>query len=520
MTVNDGSNPLFGGNTSLADAGEQLNFTDMARERASFFGQHPGFGRLIDTGTSTGSAVTGIAAAPAARSGRAQPEPNPFLSDSFSARRTFSASQAVLLPLLSAGLAACLWLWPHGTTLAIGVFLTLVYLAIILFRAALLSEFRGSKNLPATDNYAVSEAPQKRYVILAALYHEASMVPELVAALDRLQWPAALKQVHLVCEADDAETIAAIRAIRLPARFHLFIAPPGRPRTKPRALNLCLAQCDGDYLVIYDAEDRPDPGQLLEAHRAFACGPETLACLQAPLAIDNRKTNWLTGMFALEYDTLFRGILPALAAWHAPMPLGGTSNHFKLPLLKAAGAWDAWNVTEDADLGMRLARMGYACSTITRPTFEEAPSRFTPWLKQRTRWLKGWMRTLLVHHRNPAQTLREMGARRFALFQLMLTGVVPSVLIHPVFLVTFAATLMDIAAGGHLSSTALALLGISTFNLVGGYSTYMVLAHAVANEMEPGRHKVFGIRLPARWRMILAFPVYWVLISLAGWRAA
>ena len=129
------------------------------------------------------------------------------------------------------------------------------------------------------------------------------------------------------------------------------------------------------------------------------------------------------------------------------------------------------------------------------------------------------MRILLVHHRNPAQTLREMGARRFALFQLMLTGVVPSVLIHPVFLVTFAATLMDIAAGGHLSSTALALLGISTFNLVGGYSTYMVLAHAVANEMEPGRHKVFGIRLPARWRMILAFPVYWVLISLAGWRA-
>jgi hypothetical protein len=130
------------------------------------------------------------------------------------------------------------------------------------------------------------------------------------------------------------------------------------------------------------------------------------------------------------------------------------------------------------------------------------------------------MQTLLVHHRNPARTLREMGLRRFALFQLMLTGVVLSVLIHPVFLVTFTATLIDIGAGGRFSATALALLGISTFNLAGGYSTYMVLAHAVANDIEPGPRKVFGIRLPARWRLILTFPVYWVLISLAGWRAA
>ena len=109
----------------------------------------------------------------------------------------------------------------------------------------------------------------------------------------------------------------------------MLVVPDGKPRTKPRALNYALQFATGDYLVIYDAEDRPDPDQLRKAAGRFRDAPREVVCLQARLTFDNASENWLSKQFAIEYASLFAGILPMLDAARLPLPLGGTSNHFR-----------------------------------------------------------------------------------------------------------------------------------------------------------------------------------------------
>jgi len=263
----------------------------------------------------------------------------------------------------------------------------------------------------------------------------------------------------------------------------------------------------GAFVVLYDAEDRPDPGQLREAYAEFVKSDPKVVCLQAPLRIHNSGQSWLTKMFAIEYHTLFNGILPVLAMWRVPFPLGGTSNHFKTDALKNAGGWDPYNVTEDADLGIRLFREGYRCQTITTPTYEEAPPNLRPWIKQRTRWIKGWMQTLLIHNRNPVLFLRQVGWKNAVAFHLFLTPTFISTLIYPLYLVSI---LFNISFQPGLPYPWDPIFwGIITFNFVGGFTTYALLAYKVLND--------FGSSHLANH--LVHLPVYWVLISIAGWRA-
>ena len=184
------------------------------------------------------------------------------------------------------------------------------------------------------------------------------------------------------------------------------MVPDLHPRTKPKALNYALPLARGEYLVIYDAEDRPERDQLRKAIAAFQEGLPNLACLQAKLDLYNAGDNWLTRQFTIEYDALFDGLLPALDRLQLPIPLGGTSNHFRVSALKWLMAWDPFNVTEDADLGTRLARSRYRCRVLDSTTFEEAPPRLSSWFPQRTRWIKGYMQTWFVHMRQPARLWR------------------------------------------------------------------------------------------------------------------
>ena len=412
--------------------------------------------------------------------------------------------------------ALFVWLHPAAAILSASVLFSVFYVAVAVFRAAVLA---GIDRIDAEvwgggNGFSEAMLPPGDYVILVPLYREAGQIGDLIAALDRLKWRAGRKHVHLLLEHDDVETIAAVAAELPKAGFHLEIVPPGMPRTKPRALNHALQKVHGDYLVIYDAEDRPHPLQLVEAATVFLRSEPDLACLQAPLVVDNRHASWLACLYAMEYDTLFCGMLPTLARWRAPIPLGGTSNHFIFAKLLEAGGWDSFNVTEDADLGMRLARHRMLCGTITTPTMEEAPARLRPWLFQRTRWTKGWMQTLLVHMRSPVRTAREMGLRNYALFHVILISLVVSVLVHPVFLAAYAYQMARFFSGTSLSAVDIAMAGISNFNLVAGYTTYCLLVVAVE----------FAVIRPDRragrsvfW--ILLFPFYWLLISLAGWRA-
>lgn len=380
------------------------------------------------------------------------------------------------------------------------------YLTTVIFRALVLSDYEDPK--PETSVYQAAELDGK-YVILVALYKEADQVRDLIEAIDQLKWQANQKSVYLICEIDDYETIQSIERTLLPEGFVLLTVPSGTPRTKPRALNFGLAQVFGDFLVIYDAEDRPHPNQLLEAATEFSKCSENLVCLQAPLTIDNVKESFLTRLFSIEYDTLFLGILPSLTKWKSPIPLGGTSNHFRLKALKKVDGWDSYNVTEDADLGIRLARHDMYCGVIQSPTLEEAPARLIPWLKQRTRWIKGWMQTLLVHTRHPILTAREMSWRAFFQFHMVLTSVIVSVLVHPFFLVAFSIQIIKYFSGMPLNNYDIWITAISAFNLVAGYTTYGLLAYAIQSSKPRSQSRA--------WIWLL--PLYWLLISVAGWRA-
>jgi len=275
-----------------------------------------------------------------------------------------------------------------------GLFYCVFVAGAVIRLAAILTPPR-KRDCPALADHALPH-----YTLIVPLYREAEVARELVGNLARLDYPRDRLQALIVLEADDLATRSAFHALDLPSFIQVLVAPPGLPRTKPRACNIALALAKGSLVVIYDAEDAPDPLQLREAAARFASETADLACLQAPLRVETpRYLAFIAEQFRLEYAALFQVLLPAYARWGLPFPLGGTSNHFKLSALQAVGGWDAYNVTEDADIGFRLASAGYRLDVIERPTLETAPTSLDQWGPQRARWIKGHLQTLAVHIR-------------------------------------------------------------------------------------------------------------------------
>ncbi|MBN9044556.1 MAG: glycosyltransferase [Rhizobiales bacterium] len=423
---------------------------------------------------------------------------------SFSAARVLETSQAFFIALAVSSLIAGMAFLPHHTLLAAHVVLTVLFFGCVMIRllaAARCRRLRFSA-LPSDSPYAMPV-----YSVLVPLYREHEVVGQLIAALGRINWPRSKLDIKLVCEEDDRETRAEIDRYALPAHFEVIVVPPDGPRTKPKALNYALQFARGEIVAVFDAEDRPHPDQLLEAWQAFRDGGPTLACVQAPLIIGNFRRNLLTRMFAFEYAALFRGLLPWLSTNGLVIPLGGTSNHFRKSCLEAVGGWDAFNVTEDAELGVRLARFGYRIGVIARGTIEDAPESYDVWRRQRTRWIKGWMQTWLVHSRHPGDTLRQLGGRRFAISQIYMAGIICSALLHPLMLVTLAG-LASTAVLSPLSPHMAWLLALDAVNLLLAYTSFYVLGRKA---MEPSERRGYAY--------LAAIPVYWLLISLSAWRA-
>ncbi len=276
---------------------------------------------------------------------------------------------------------------PSETYLSISVFFSLLFVAWTALRLMAMVKTHVVTRLTTPHPHDLPE-----YTIIVALHREAAMVGQLVTALNAFKYPREKLDIKLVVEPDDIETRAAIAQLTLGSHYQIVVAPKTLPRTKPKALNAALPFARGEFTAIYDAEDRPDSDQLLSALEVFWRGGEKLACVQGRLTIDNTSDSWLTKLFTAEYCGLFDVFLPALAAWRLPLPLGGSSNHFRTAALHEIGGWDPYNVTEDADIGMRLARLGYETAVMASTTYEEAPGRLEPWLKQRSRWFKGWIR--------------------------------------------------------------------------------------------------------------------------------
>ncbi|WP_206455555.1 glycosyltransferase family 2 protein [Aurantimonas marina] len=424
-----------------------------------------------------------------------------------SARTVLEAGQAIGLMLAFGLLLWALFMAP-GTTFAI-----LHPLAGVLFAACLTLRLTAAvdRQLPIDAQVTLRPSePPPLYSVLVALYHEAAVVDRLVRALSELDWPASRIEVKLICEGDDAATIRAVeRAIAGRPQFEMVVVPPCEPRTKPKALNYALPLTAGEFLVLYDAEDEPDPGQLREAFRRFRSGKANLVCLQAPLVVRNGADNWLAGIFALEYAALFRRFLPWLAGHGFPVPLGGTSNHFIRSRLVEIGGWDSHNVTEDADLGMRFYRAGYRVETLSCPTMEDAPERWAVWHRQRTRWTKGWAQTWLVHVRQPGVLCRQIGLRNFVVFQLLFVGMLASALAHPVFLALAILALVNFASNGLSNAYQGLVFGLDLFNAVGGYAAFIALSIGALDARERGG-------------LVKYYPLlylYWLLIAVAALRA-
>jgi glycosyltransferase XagB len=426
-----------------------------------------------------------------------------------SARLVVTGDQGFLAGLLICVISLSATLAPLLCLAIIHMLLSIFHLGGLFLRLMVVAY--GRKHPPRRVTMEAQAGRLPVYTVMVAIYREAEVVPQLLAALDTLDWPRSRLDIKIVCEADDDDTLAAIRTAKPAPHVEVVEVPAMAPRTKPKALTYALVGARGEFLTIYDAEDRPHPQQLREAFHAFRLGPPELACLQAPLVIANAGESWISAIFALEYSALFRRLLPALGFHRMPLPLGGTSNHFRTRVLVESGGWDPFNVTEDADLGMRLYRMGYRSSTLTLPTFEDAPVDFTVWLGQRSRWYKGWLQTWLVMMRQPIRTVREMGWLPFLVFQLLVGGMLVAALSHPgmlIFVTLSILSLMQIPAPQPGVFTSM-MLGIDILNIIGSYAVFFALG---ATPMTDREKQGMGWK----WAMI---PVYWMAVSLAAWRA-
>ncbi|MCB1369186.1 MAG: glycosyltransferase [Rhodobacteraceae bacterium] len=343
--------------------------------------------------------------------------------------------------------------------------------------------------------------------VLVPLYREAAMLPLLVQRLQRLDYPKELLDICLVLEASDTETLAAAAKLQLPHWIRVIAVPASNLKTKPRAMNYALDFCRGEIIGIYDAEDAPEPDQISRMVARFLReGPE-VACIQGYLDYYNPRQNWLARSFSIEYAVWFRLVLQGVERMRLPVPLGGTGVFFRRDALEALGGWDAHNVTEDADLGMRLARAGYRCAFEPTTTFEEANCHVLPWIKQRSRWLKGYAMTWITHMRKPRTLWRDLGPRGFLTFHIILLGTLSNFLLAPAiwsfWLIAFGFRPEFV---GYLPASAWTLMATAYLLSEG----LMAVLGFVAVSGRDHRHL-----LP----YVLTMPFYWPLGTAAAFKA-
>jgi cellulose synthase/poly-beta-1,6-N-acetylglucosamine synthase-like glycosyltransferase len=398
------------------------------------------------------------------------------------------------------------------TTVVIALSLIMTYYVadLLLNFVLLLRTLRRSPEVRIADDIvqALPDDEWPRYTILCPLFHEEAVVPQFVRAISKLDYPTEKLQVLLLTEASDNATQQAIMAQRLPPQFEMVIVPDGEPRTKPRACNYGLLRATGEYIVIYDAEDIPEPLQLKKAVMTFASHGEELGCVQAKLNFYNTDQNVLTRLFTAEYSLWFELMLPGLQSARVPLPLGGTSNHFRTATLRDLGAWDPFNVTEDCDLGLRLANQGLQTTILDSTTQEEANSRGRNWFRQRSRWIKGYMQTYLVHMRSPWRYLTEGRIRDFIALQAIVGGKVATLFINPLM---WAMTLIyiffrPIVGPTYAQLFPAPLLYMGMFCLIFGNFYYVYI-----NLIGCMQRKQYGL---LKWMLLT--PIYWCMMSVAA----
>jgi cellulose synthase/poly-beta-1,6-N-acetylglucosamine synthase-like glycosyltransferase len=427
-----------------------------------------------------------------------------------SAYKVVTRPQKVVLLGLSALIFISVIFWTVPALTVLLALSTAFYLAFSSYKFYLIYRaLSHTLEVPITQEM-VDELDDRElpvYTILIPLYRETAVLPMLVRGLSRLDYPKEKLDVKLLLEEDDAETIAVARLANLPPYFDITIVPDGKPKGKPKACNYGLLHARGEFVVIFDAEDIPEPDQLKKVLVAFRMSAPNVVCIQTKLNYYNRNQNVLTKWFTTEYSTWFDLFLPGLDASGAPIPLGGTSNHFRIDALRAAGAWDPFNVTEDADLGLRIFKLGGSTAVVDSTTYEEANSVLDNWIRQRSRWVKGYIQTYLVHMRHPWELMRTLGLGGFISFQLVIGGTFFGFLLNPllwgltgVWFATKWSVIQDVFPAPVYYMGAISLYA-------GNFAfAYMNVAGCL-------RRRYYSL---VKWALLS--PVYWVLMSIAAWK--
>ncbi|MCH4250007.1 MAG: glycosyltransferase [Microbacteriaceae bacterium] len=447
-----------------------------------------------------------------------------------SASRGLAGWQKALPVAIAAAIVAGVLLSPRVTVISLFALSNLLFAINVCFKtgmaliAPISSASRRHWNTLLTQARAlmgvqtpppVPEPELPIYTILIPVYHEQNVIAKILSNLADLEYPKSKLDVLVLLEEDDIETIAAAKRAQPPEYVRIVVVPEGTPRTKPRACNYGLTLARGSYVVIFDAEDRPDPGELrsalaefrgAEVHREYH-GGRALGCVQGALGYFNADYNVLTRMFAIEYAHWFKMMLPGMDAARVPIPLGGTSNHFRTEVLQRVGGWDPYNVTEDADLGLRLDAAGYRTGVIAETTWEEATSRIRPWITQRTRWIKGYMMTAAVNLRCPFRWMRANGFRGTLTMVGLVLGTPLAFLSYPLCAVMTVLTYVGLGMNHVGIPHWIVTLGWA--NMLWSNLAMILLSGIAAWQAYSWRIALFAV----------FNPVYWFLHSIAAWRA-
>ena len=426
-----------------------------------------------------------------------------------SALTTITNPQLIIFFLLLALFAVGAVLHFKAVMVIVNIIMSVFFLVAIIFKLFLALVGSRFELYQAVTKHELAHAHNDQmpvYTILLPVYKEDKLIKKLIWNLQSIDYPREKLDVKLLIEEGDDKTLNAVRNLDFPGVFDVVIVPYHQPKTKPKACNYGLYFARGKYLTIYDAEDVPDTDQLKKVVTLFNKLPEQYICVQSALNYFNRNENFLTRMFTLEYSFWFDYMLPGLDTLDIPIPLGGTSNHFKLDALLELGAWDPFNVTEDADLGVRAYAKGYKVALVNSTTYEEANNEPINWIRQRSRWIKGYMQTYLVHMRNPVRLIKKIGIRGFLGFNFFVGATPITFLFYPILLIVFLIyVIFDISSIKLLFPDW--VLFVSIFNLMVG-NILMIYVNMMA---------VFKRRFYELILFAIANPIYWLLHSAAAY---
>lgn len=426
-----------------------------------------------------------------------------------SALRTFTTFQKTVIALVLLDIILGLFIAPLFTLQVIVAILSLIYFSDVLFNLYLIIKsltFPSEISSSDKELEAINDKDLPVYSILCPLYRESHIIPHFLEAIEKISWPKSKLDVILLLEEDDKESVEAVKKMKLPSYVRSIVVPDSMPKTKPKACNYGLGFAKGEYVVIYDAEDIPDPLQLKKAYLGFGKVDNNIICLQAKLNYYNPNQNLLTRFFTAEYSLWFDVTLTGLQSMNTTIPLGGTSNHFKTDAIRGVEGWDPFNVTEDADLGVRLFRRGFKTAIIDSVTLEEANSQWKNWLRQRSRWIKGYMQTYLVHTREGSQPFNQ-GVHAL-IFQLVVGGKIAFVLINPfLWLATISYFVLYAYVGPQIEA------------LYPTYIFYMAIFSLVFGNFLFLYYYMIGVAKKGQWdlmKYVLLIPLYWIMISIAA----